>query len=216
MKKSNLIWGLILIILGVVFGLNALNITNINIFFNGWWTLFLIIPGLVGLLDDNNKKGNLILLLVGILLLLSVRGIIDFSIVGRLIVPIILVLLGLLIIFKKEDKDYIVNDNVDYKDEIAVTFSNQNITIDEEITDKKASAVFGKLTLDLTKAKIKKDTTIKLEAVFGSVTLILPEGLDVKTKMTPIFGGVDNNYKNSGTKTVNIVADAIFGGVTIK
>lgn len=216
MKKSNLIWGLILIILGVVFGLNALNITNINIFFNGWWTLFLIIPGLVGLLDDKNKKGNLILLLVGILLLLSVRGIIDFSIVGRLIVPIILVLLGLLIIFKKEDKDYIVNDNVDYKDEIAVTFSNQNITIDEEITDKKASAVFGKLTLDLTKAKIKKDTTIKLEAVFGSVTLILPEGLDVKTKMTPIFGGVDNNYKNSGTKTVNIVADAIFGGVTIK
>ena len=37
MKKiSNLLWGLVFIIVGVIFGLNALEITDINILFDGW------------------------------------------------------------------------------------------------------------------------------------------------------------------------------------
>ena len=43
-KISNLLWGCIFIVVGVIFGLNALNITSINIFFDGWWTLFIIVP----------------------------------------------------------------------------------------------------------------------------------------------------------------------------
>ena len=41
---SNVLWGFVLIIIGIVFGLNALDITDINIFFDGWWTLFIIVP----------------------------------------------------------------------------------------------------------------------------------------------------------------------------
>ena len=215
MKKSNLIWGSLLIILGIVFGLNALNITNINIFFKGWWTLFIIIPSLIGLLDDKDKKGSLIGLTIGVIFLLAARDIIDFTIIGHLIVPAILVIVGLFLIFKREDKDFVINKEYDKDKEIEVTFSDQTITVDEEFANRKASAVFGKLTLDLTNAKIKKDTNIKLEAVFGSIILILPEGFDVKLKSTPIFGSVSNNYKN-GSKTIYIEADAVFGGVTIK
>ena len=37
MKKfKNVLWGLVLISLGVVVGLNVLGITYINIFFDGW------------------------------------------------------------------------------------------------------------------------------------------------------------------------------------
>lgn len=216
MKKSNLIWGSILIILGVIFGLNALNITHISIFFKGWWTLFIIIPSLIGLLDDKDKKGSLIGLAIGIIFLLAARDIIDFTVIGHLIVPALLVIIGLFLIFKKEDKDFVINKEYEKDKEIEVTFSDQTITVDEEFSSRKASAVFGKLTLDLTKAKIKKDTNIKLEAVFGSVNLILPEGLDVKIKSTPIFGSISNNYNNTGSKTIYIEADAVFGGVTIK
>ena len=216
MKKSNLIWGSILIILGVIFGLNALNITHISIFFKGWWTLFIIIPSLIGLLDDKDKKGSLIGLVIGIIFLLAARDIIDFTVIGHLIVPALLVIIGLFLIFKKEDKDFVISKEYEKDKEIEVTFSDQTITVDEEFSSRKASAVFGKLTLDLTKAKIKKDTNIKLEAVFGSVNLILPEGLDVKIKSTPIFGGISNNYNNTGSKTIYIEADAVFGGVTIK
>ena len=155
-------------------------------------------------------------LIIGIVLLLAARDIIDFALIGHLILPIILILLGLLIMFKRDDKDFVITKEYDRDKEIEVTFSNQTITIDEEFGSRKSSAVFGKLTLDLTKSKIKKDTNIKLEAVFGSIILILPEGLDVKLRSTPIFGGVSNNYSSTGSKTIYIEADAIFGGVTIK
>lgn len=36
---GNVLWGIFFIIIGLIFGGNALGITNIDIFFDGWWTL---------------------------------------------------------------------------------------------------------------------------------------------------------------------------------
>ena len=47
---ESIVIGLILIAIGVIIGLNTLNITDINIFFDGWWTLFIIIPSIISLL----------------------------------------------------------------------------------------------------------------------------------------------------------------------
>ena len=52
-KISNLLWGFVFIIVRVIFGLNALEITDINIFFDGWWTLFIIVPCFIGLFKDD-------------------------------------------------------------------------------------------------------------------------------------------------------------------
>ena len=49
MKKfGDLLWGLFFIALGLIIGLNAMGITHINIFFSGWWTLFIIVPCFIG------------------------------------------------------------------------------------------------------------------------------------------------------------------------
>ena len=62
MKKfGNVLWGIVLIIIGLIIGGNALGIVNINIFFDGWWTLFIIIPCFIGLFKDDEKTGNLII-----------------------------------------------------------------------------------------------------------------------------------------------------------
>ena len=59
MKKiSSVIWGIVLIAAGALFALNALNITDINIFFDGWWTLFIIVPCAVGLFTEREKTGE--------------------------------------------------------------------------------------------------------------------------------------------------------------
>ena len=36
------LWGIVLIAIGVVIGLNSFGVANIDIFFDGWWTLFII------------------------------------------------------------------------------------------------------------------------------------------------------------------------------
>ena len=38
---KNVLWGIVLVIVGVIIGTNSFGLTNINIFFDGWWTLLL-------------------------------------------------------------------------------------------------------------------------------------------------------------------------------
>ena len=104
MKKmksfGNVLWGIVLIVVGLIIGGNALGITNINIFFDGWWTLFIIVPCFFGLFKDQDKTGNIIGLIVGIYLLLYCQGLINFQFAWKLVVPVIFVLIGLKMIFK--------------------------------------------------------------------------------------------------------------------
>ena len=115
-RISNILWGFVLIIIGVIFGLNALNIADINIFFDGWWTLFIIVPCFIDLFKNESKTGNIIGLIIGVALLLSCRGILDSGMIFKLMVPFILVCIGLSIIFKdslnKKVKDKIKTLNI--------------------------------------------------------------------------------------------------------
>ena len=80
MKKiENVLWGIVLIIVGVIIGGNALGITNIDIFFDGWWTLFIIVPCFIGVVKDEEKTGSIIGLLIGIALLLGCQNILNFE-----------------------------------------------------------------------------------------------------------------------------------------
>lgn len=101
MKRiSDIMWGLIFIIIGVILGGNALDIFNINLFFDGWWTLFIIVPTFIGLVTDNDKIGNLIGLIIGLIMLFACRGLFDFKLIWKLILPLIFVIIGLSLIFK--------------------------------------------------------------------------------------------------------------------
>ena len=95
MKKiSNVLWGIVLIVLGVILALNVFNITDINLFFDGWWTLFIILPCGIGLFAEREKTGNLIGLAIGVGLLLCCRDVISFSLLWKLLVPGIIVVIG--------------------------------------------------------------------------------------------------------------------------
>ena len=83
-RVSNYLWGLVLIVLGVIFGLNALDITDIDIFFDGWWTLFIIVPTFIGLFKEKDKTGNLIGLEIGICLHLGCQDYISFDLILKL------------------------------------------------------------------------------------------------------------------------------------
>ena len=99
-KFKDIILGVLFIVIGVIIGLNAFEITNIDIFFDGWWTLIIIIPCLIGIFDSGDKTGNLIGLLIGLLLLLCCQNLFSFDLLWKLLLPIILVVVGLSIIFK--------------------------------------------------------------------------------------------------------------------
>lgn len=224
-KISNVLWGIILIILGIILGLNALEITSINIFFDGWWTLFIIVPSVNGIIKDKDKVGNIFGLFIGIALLLICQNIIDFDLLWKLLIPTALILVGLSLIFKSKTMGKIkkeinkITKSKTIDKSYCSTFSSMNIKLDDEEVDKyELNAIFGELIIDLTEIKMKKDILITACSVFGHTKIIVPEDIDVKVLSTSILGDISDKRKKQSSekkKTIYVDATAIFGGVDI-
>ncbi len=220
-NTKNILGGIILIAIGVIIGLNALEIVDINIFFKGWWTLFIIIPCFCGLFDSNDRTGNLIGLLIGVVLLLCVRDVLTFEYVWKLALPVILIIIGLSMIFKNNIANKIRKEcKSENQKGICATFSSQNVDYDnEKFEGAELNAIFGGIKLDLKKANIKSDVIVDVSSIFGGVTIFVPNDVKVKVTSTSIFGGVDDkSVKNQDkeAKTIYINANCMFGGVEIK
>lgn len=202
-------------------------LTNINIFFDGWWTLFIIVPCFIGLFKEREKTGNIIGLLIGIALLLACQDILNFEIIWKLAFPAILVIIGLSLIFKdtinseinKEIKK--LNENKTKDGGYCATFSGQNLNFDgEKFSGTDLTAVFGGIKCDLRNAIIEDDVVINVSSIFGGTEIYIPEDVKVKVKSTSIFGGVDEKKKNkiesAEAHTIYINATCLFGGAEIK
>ena len=99
-KMSGILWGIAITAVGVILALNAIGLTDINIFFHGWWTLFIIVPSFIGLVTDRNKTGSIIGLCIGVCLLLGCLGILSLSMVWKLLVPAVIVVIGVRLIIR--------------------------------------------------------------------------------------------------------------------
>lgn len=221
--KGNLLWGLILIVIGVIIGFNSLGITNISLFFDGWWTLFIIVPSLIDILKEPTKTGNYLWFIVGIVLLLCAREILSFEIVGKLLLPTILVGIGLSLLLKDrigaKVKEKIKALNQDGLEEYFATFSGQEINPKgEEFKGASLNAIFGGIDLNLTEVQIQKDILINVTSVFGGVDIKVPSNVNVKIQSTSLFGGIDNNVKKytENLPTIYVKAFCLFGGADIK
>lgn len=224
-KISSIIWGVVLMALGVIFGLNALEITNINVFFDGWWTLLIIVPAFIGLFTDKEKTGNIIALIIGTVLLLVCRDILSWDMVSKLVVPVILIIVGLNLFLKnalstnvnKKIKELNNNQLFSYN----ATFSGENVKFpNKEFTGANINAIFGGVDVDLRDSIIEKEAVINSSAIFGGVDILVPQNVNVVVKSTSIFGGTDNKVKNNKNSeelpTLYINAFNLFGGVEIK
>ena len=204
---KNVLWGIILVVLGVIIGTNSLGLTDINLLFDGWWTLFIIVPCFIGLFTNSEKTGNIIGILIGVALLLGINDIIDFDKIWTLLLPLVIVVVGLSLIFKdifnskvsKEIKKINKENNKD--NDYFAAFSGQNIDLNNE---------------DF-KGNIDKDVVINASSIFGGIDILIPKDVNVKVKSTSLFGGVTNKKANNDNqKTIYINALCMFGGVEIK
>lgn len=225
MKKENVLWGLGFIIVGILVLVNALGILEINVFFKGWWTLFIIIPCFVNIFKDNDKTASIIGTVFGILLLLAVRDVINFDLLWKILLPLVLIIIGLSLIFKDKVSDKVKDEikklNKNSKDVYTATFSGQDLNFDdEEFKGCELNAIFGGIKCDIKNAKLKDDVVINASSIFGGITLYVPKDVNVKVVSNSIFGGVSGNYnKNKNDKkgkTIYVNATCLFGGVEIK
>ena len=225
-KVSKILWGIALIAIGGIFALNAFGVTDIEVFFDGWWTLFIIVPCFIGIITEREKIGNIIGLLIGVFLLLCCQNVLGFDMLWKLAVPAIIVIIGLKLIFGAVFGDKAIKmlesskQNGDNIKTGSATFSGQDLNFNGEVFEgAELNAIFGGVKCDLRNAIIEKDCAITASAIFGGIDIYVPDNINVKISSNSIFGGVSEKEHRpyiEGAVTLYINATCIFGGAEIK
>lgn len=221
-RLGNILWGLLFIFVGIGFTGNVLFDWEFSLFFEGWWTLFIIVPCGISMVQNGFRTGNIIGLSIGVLLYLSDR--LDSNLFGELIGPVILILFGCSLILKNGlfSKRYLIQEKtIDFGDLVnlaAVGGSRSEAFQSIEFPGGELKAVFGGVTLDLHDAIVTRDIVINCTAVFGGIDIMVPNTAQIKISGTPIFGGIKNETRNnpSAEHVIYINVICMFGGVTIK
>lgn len=224
-KFANVVWGIIFITVGIFYAGDTFKLWNFNLFFHGWWTLFIIIPCLINIVENGFNTGNMVGLIIGILFLLSSQGIINSRIVGKLISPAILILIGIKIIFRDSFSRNVnknVNMNVnreDYLEYTSILGSQKEVYPNEQFDGASILAILGGIELNLENAIINEDIIVNSTVIFGRVDIIVPNNVNVKISSVPIFGGAANKARpcmNANAPTIYINATCILGGLDSK
>lgn len=222
-RVGNLLWGILLVAVGLGFAGNAFGLWNFELFFAGWWTLFIIIPCAISMVQNGIQLWNAIGLGIGILLLVAAQGYFNAQLVGDLIFPIIIIAIGLSIIFKDQlskNAKLVRNINKDGLADYSAVFGGQELNFPgEEFKGASITAVFGSVSLDLREAIINEDIYVSTTAVFGGVDIMVPNNVRVEVSSTPIFGGTANKAMKpigENPPTVYVNSTSIFGGTEIK
>ncbi|MBQ8209170.1 MAG: hypothetical protein IJZ35_01110 [Clostridia bacterium] len=224
-KAKNILWGILLIAAGVLFALKVLNVIDFNIFFDGWWTLIIIIPCAVGIFTESDKLGSIIGVAIGVFLLLCCQDVLSFELLSKLLLPAIVIIIGIRLVIgglfgnKANELFNKMKENGLNHKEYYATFSSQNISFNGELFESaELNAVFGGVKCDLSGAVIDKDCAVKVSAIFGGITILVPENVNVKVGTNSIFGGVTNKAESADKNrpTIYISGTCMFGGVDIK
>ena len=224
-KFSNVAWGLIFIIIGIFYAGNTFNLWDFKLLFDGWWTLFIIIPCLIGIVENGFSTGNIVGLVIGVLLLLSAQGIVNSRIISKLIVPIIFILIGIKIIFRdsfNKTMNKSIDMNIDREKRLeytAILSAQKDVYPNEQFCGASILVILGGMELNLMNARINEDIVINSTSIFGGVDIIVPSNVNVKISSIPIFGGAANKARpcmNANAPTIYINATCIFGGLDSK
>lgn len=228
--------GLLLVFFGTLFFLENVGFLHDNIFnllfsFPGALAFF----GIVLLLNARNKVlGGSMLVIGGGMLAMRAVG---FPITGNIIFPVILILVGINIIFKRRhsvnsrhnwEHAGCYNNNPqqvdeDHIDDVSIFGGGQKNFNSKNFQGGSITAIFGGSELDLTDCKLAPgEQVIDIVAIFGGVEIIVPANWKIQIDVVPIFGGFSNKWRRDPnlvldqTSTLRIKGTVIFGGGEIK
>lgn len=234
-SKTNkrIVTGAIFLILGVLLTLDNLDIVRFRLpeYLFGWYTILIVVGLFITFVREKVGLG-LTLIIIGSIFMIDEMAYYfywDFEIrdIFRLW-PLVFVAIGASLIFRKNrlENNYekkSLNDDDDAVDEVAIfSGAERNIT-SKEFKGGKLTAIFGGTELNLMNADLAQGTNIlDVFVMFGGTDIKVPTDMNVKLKVTAIFGGfsderklITENEANEGKELV-IKGLVLFGGGSVK
>ena len=226
---GGLIWGALLILVGLAFLLDHLGMINIDHLWR-FWPILLIAAGISNVLSPERRFWGIMLIAAGTLLQLNQLGIAHFGWADFW--PIVLIAAGLMVMWSSLRSRKITaaspsggGDPRTNVNGVAIFSGLQRRVTTQDFQGGNVTAMFGGIELDLTEANMQTDdATLEVNAIFGGAEIRVPDSWQVSYCGAPIFGGVDDKTRlrrseepaDAKRKVLNITGAVIFGGLEIK
>jgi predicted membrane protein len=218
----HLMFGLMVILVGVVFTLDNLNIAHAEDYLR-YWPAGLIAIGLAKLWQDRKDQGSpvggVIFTLIGSWMLLDTLGYLDVSIVDFW--PLLLVFVGTVIVWqgirgRRQRSGASANDTINAVAVLSGVNRGSNST---SFKGGELTAFMGGCEVDLRHAAINGDAVIDVFAMWGGIEIRVPESWTVIGKVTPLMGGFEDQTRAPQAAIAHrltVRGMVIMGGVEIK
>ena len=218
----HLMFGLMIILIGVVFTLDNLNIAHAEDYLR-FWPAGLIAIGLTKLWqvrhDQGSPIGGALFTLIGAWMLLDTLDYIDVSFIDFW--PLLLVFVGGMIVWqgirgRQQRVGANANDTINAVAILSGVNRGSNSTA---FKGGELTAFMGGCEVDLRNAAINGDAVIDVFAMWGGIEIRVPENWTVIGKVTPLMGGVEDHTRAPQAATAHrltIRGMVIMGGIEIK
>lgn len=216
--------GLAILIVGILFLLNSLDVIQFGDLISDWWPLILIVIGLINLKDGLKTQG-VILAGLGSIFLLANLEVIHWGSVWDFW-PLILIWMGISILRKtprrlnQQAQPFKVSSS-GYINAQAIFGGNQQRMNSANLKGGTVTAFCGGVELRFTDDKPEQASSqFSMTALFGGIEVVIPKTWDVNITGSPIMGGIEDKTAhppvNEIEHTINISCTAAFGGIEVK
>lgn len=215
---TRIITGLLIVTVGLSFLLTNINILPFSVAIGDWWPIFVIVGGILILLNDTkNYLWACLVIALGVVFQLNQLDVIDVN-PWQLFWPAVIIVVGASIMMshKVPHKKVAASER---EDVTAVLSGSETKVQSKDFKASRVTAVCGGVTLDLREATIKKEATIDLFTLWGGIEIYVPKNVVVRNNTSAILGGVENNTAvdtNHDGPILHIVGDVVMAGVEIK
>ena len=226
--KSQIVLGVLVIVMGLLFLLDNLDILDMHRAIS-FWPMVFIIAGVVKLYDTETRGGQLLgacLVGLGVLIILDRMDIIDFNV--RTMWPLFFIGFGIYTIYRaRTGRRLIQIDGVkgeqDLKGEgvvdiMAVLGGFERRVYTPAFRGGEITAIMGGCALDLRNSSIEGEAVVNVFAFWGGVTMKVPPDWTVVLNGTPIMGGFEEKTARppDNSKRLIVRGYAIMGGVEVR
>lgn len=221
-----LILGLFIVTLGVLYTLENLGIVYASEFLR-FWPVFLVLYGVSRVIQcetTGQKVWGIFWIFVGSFMVLDRLDIIYFSVWD--LWPLIFVVLGISLIWRPSRRKlgfqgvFSVDDSSNTINALALMGGFKRANDSQDFQGGEATAIMGGCEIDLRKASIQQEEAVmNLFSVMGGIEIWVPEDWKVVLQGVPILGGFeDKTHPASAESTKRLVVRgyAVMGSVEIK
>jgi predicted membrane protein len=222
---AQVIFGLVVVALGVLFTLDNLGLIEARDYLV-YWPAVLVAVGLLKLWhashDGRGWFGGLIFLGVGTWMLIERVVEPDIRINIREILPLLLVFIGGYMVWRGfgGQRRERLSDGHSYFSGLAIMGGVSRRSSSQTFQGADLTALMGGCEIDLRQASIAPGTEAEIDvfAFWGGIDIKVPEDWTVVTRVTPLMGGVEDTTRapQTGDKRLVISGVVVMGGVVVK